>query len=260
MDTQEVALATYKGWRHLKPTTQDRYAKALTKVLQYLVPPEWRLPKETAYLLRRMARRRKAVVAVKRAFAVSFAGVQALLQANISEEIKVYAVLLFVSASRFDDLWRETTTIERQEKCLKLHIPISKSDPDGEGLTKYLQLDQYWSDKVLAYQRVPYRTFLKTIQVVNPRLTAHSFRRGACTKLASAGYANKQIARLTGHKSSETNDERSIRVYIDPSPNQPIGRLQRQMSGILSKGFYALDIDGKGRKAGGHSQRVNQAV
>jgi len=61
--------------------------------------------------------------------------------------------------------------------------------------------------------RISYRSFVKGVQVWCPKLTAHSFRRGAVRAAMRHGVADEAVMRVTGHKSLE-----SLATYADLLP------------------------------------------
>jgi hypothetical protein len=64
------------------------------------------------------------------------------------------------------------------------------------------------------------------------QLSAHSFRRGAATALAGAGYSMEEISLLTLH-SRPRDPGANVRRYVEEHPSQPEPRLQMAMSSAL---------------------------
>jgi hypothetical protein len=65
---------------------------------------------------------------------------------------------------------------------------------------------------------------VNALKRVNPKLSAHSVRRGVATHLANRGWSMERLALLLGHASPDTT-----RLYVQPARGQPESKALRRM-------------------------------
>lgn len=165
----------------------------------------------------------KAVVGPRRALSISVADLIGVLRK--CPRLERYTILfLWVGALRHGDL--RTATITRMtDQVVRVQWSVQKSDRLGRRfLTKFVifpfAVGPPWAN---------YRETYETVKAQNIQLTVHSLRRGALTHLADKGYSHAEIATFSLH--APTSDAHlAVRRYVDPSPSQPEGGLQLQMS------------------------------
>lgn len=235
VQADKAALTTIRTWATKRANTRERYTRALVKMLKYHAPSEWRLSTSAAYLLLRRARRRSPNdLPPRKAVAARPVMIRRILvNQAVPSEVKAAILLAWTSCSRIDDVTRPTTTVQRIPGAVRVFMRFSKTDQIGEGLTKFLDSRMWnlWTHLVPSGRlKVSNQRVYRWVKHSDRRLSNHSFRRGAATFLATRGFSNLLIARLSGHTTVETRAERGIRSYVEPRPAQPIGTIQRHMS------------------------------
>lgn len=147
--------------------------------------------------------------------------------------------LLFITASRFADIKAMTMTVWRQQETTphnprrsvcQIHMGHFKSDVFHQRITsKFIADDPQRIRRAIRYgQQMPYTTFLKAVAP----LTAHSFRRGAATQLATLGHSMETIALLTLH-TRKVDPGQAVRRYVSENPNQLEPRTQIMLAAQL---------------------------
>jgi hypothetical protein len=141
--------------------------------------------------------------------------------------------LMWVSVSRHKDLLNVREKEWITPNLLRMRWGVMKSDRFGQRApVKYLYIPEVWTE-ILQKQKISdYLSVARRLKGVEDLLTVHSIRRGASTALANLGYAMEQLPLLTAHSMGEKNGV-GVRRYVDPSPQQPEGRLQQEMSMAL---------------------------
>lgn len=105
-----------------------------------------------------------------------------------------------------------------------------KSDIFAEKkLVKYLHTPHAQLQMAVT-QQVSYGSLYQALRNSVPHLTPHSFRRGACTRLANLGFSPETIAQLTLHSDGLQG---SVRRYIETAPQQAQPHLQLELSRLL---------------------------
>lgn len=212
-------------WKGKALNTRERYLNSLLKVLQYRAPRHWRISKGEAHLLRRRFLREKTqqTAQVRRAYPMTHKMLSKLMRSRQAIEVKMVVLLCWLTASRFDDVTRDTTELRNIQGYQCLYIPYSKADAVGV----YKFLPKHVVLPLPSIPHVSYQLVLQALRSVDARLSAHSPRRGACTALADMGFSHAKIARLSGHMTLAKKAEKGLISYIEPRPRQPIPRMQR---------------------------------
>jgi hypothetical protein len=234
-------------WRPLKASTRLRYTKSLLKLLRFYAPKGLQdtLPTNTFFLELRAAKRAAAteVETTKRAVPADGRKLEHAWRtcpARTCEQAvaRFVAALLFVSASRFSDITRATSSVQRRGRQFVLCIPVHKGAPlGGDVRTKFLRakglqhhlrhVKRNWGkDPLEEINRITATAVTREIRRADPSYTTHSLRRGAVTELASR-FPLADIALLTLHGNRSA---RTTALYNEFPANTPAARLQRRMS------------------------------
>eukprot|EP00760_Papus_ankaliazontas_P024023 PhM_4_TR2111/c1_g1_i9/m.57547 len=142
-------------------------------------------------------------------------------------------LLMFLSASRHADMSR-VVEYNWTPPIVTLRWRTSKSDRYGaRRVTKFVEVPRplwSWMDR-----KLPLFSYSKVLRYMKKfKLTAHSPRRGAMKSWAEQGFSFKEIRVMSGHTPTE-DPELAVRRYVDATPTQPEGLLQRRMSRALAE-------------------------
>ncbi len=221
-----------------KPSTITTY----TAVLQQLVSEEQR---PTVKVALRAAKKRSTLQSLRRAVPLSREEMVLAIRSARTAEFAMTAVLLWATASRHCDLQAMQGTIwqleDSAEVILQLTLGAHKSDVFGQrAVTKWLQLPTELATAILAMLRArkwsTYRAMLRHMKKIDKAWTVHSFRRGAATCLATAGFSMDKVIMMTGH--TPTADPMLAgRRYVDPHPAQHEAKIVLRMAAILLEGI-----------------------
>lgn len=202
-----------------------RYGASLRKLLLYAWPLG-RVSVEEFFLHQRLAQRMGARLPVHRAVAAKPRHMVKILRSRLPLLFRVLFLFLWLSLSRFADL---SAAVFRQRKGLiQTNVPTHKGDPLGKRpLVKFTPaVGPLTADLVRKAARIiTYARALAALKRILPRLSLHSFRRGGVTTL-SGSHPLVDIARLSGHSSTQARDERGIRAYAVPRPSSHEARHQ----------------------------------
>lgn len=154
---------------------------------------------------------------------------------NTDKEVASTALTLYVTASRHGDL-PHVTKYEWKPPTLTMGLRKFKSDRYGQRNThKFVDVPRaLWPWIPHKPPTTSYWKVLRAMKKVSRELTVHSLRRGAATHLAEAGFSMKEIGMLTAHTPTD-DPSLGVRRYIDPTPTQPEGQLQRRMGFALGR-------------------------
>jgi hypothetical protein len=162
------------------------------------------------------------------------------LQKTLSSQDWLTVALMFVTASRHADLqamhpviWPST---EPNQRILQLMMNNFKSDIFAERcLSKWIQgspqLLLKWAAMLQRRSWTPYWRLYRAL-APHGELTIHSFRRGAATALASAGFSMSDIGKLTLH-TPKSDEHLSVRRYVREHPSQAEAQLILRLSSHL---------------------------
>lgn len=219
------AIGLVQIWtENYRPSTAYHYACILRRM-----HPEIRAsiePQVTAL------RQEAGVLNVRRALAAPPEVIRQGMQKKDLVAAIIY--LMWISASRHRDLEIVREWSWENAQVLRLRWDRMKSDRFGQRApVKYIHIHKEWKKLLSTKAVVNYRTISSRLKKIDPTLTVHSVRRGACTQLAQMGMSMEDIALLSAHSQGMLN-QMGVRRYVDPSMSQPEGKKQVQMSQLLS--------------------------
>lgn len=199
---------------------REIYAPSVAKTYGYTLRalhPTLMSGEEPRRILTRIAKD-GGVLKTTRAVPFTATEIRVLLE-KMSPRAVFTAMIMWISASRLSDLEKIHKVTKHPGRIVGLHWNVWKSDKTGDrAFAKFLclPLSTRWD----ATRLVGLRELNSCIHQIFPNRTSYSLRRGSTTWLANHGTPFTDIQLLTGHTPTH-EASKSVRRYVDPSPNQP---------------------------------------
>lgn len=194
----------------VKPDTISRYISHVTMVNDRVFPALTGPQRAMLSDAHASLKRKGAGCDVNQATAATTADMRKLWR-DAPPRIALTATLLWATACRHGDLINVLT----KDVCLprlgeaQIKLRVTKTTTFGGGVRLVVcvippQAQRALEEHLRTETRLllqTYPTFLKAVRRLCPRLTAHSFRRGAIQEMMERGVDDRSIMQLTGHKS-----------------------------------------------------------